>query len=66
MLDSLFSSIFEFLIDVLCYRMGEIVLRVLSFGYLNKKFFDEYTFFTIFVGALSIVILGTAIWLLIR
>lgn len=66
MLDSLFSSIFEFLIDVLCYRTGEIVLRVLSFGHLSKKFFDEYTFFTIFVGALSIVLLGTAIWLLIR
>ena len=66
MLDSLFSAVIDFLLHVLCYRIGEIVLRVFSLGHLSKRFFDKYTYFTILVGALSIVILGYVIWLLIH
>jgi len=66
MFDSILSGVIEFLIDVLCHRVGEIVLRVLSLGHLSDKFFYKYTFFTNFVGAFTIVILGVVIWLFIH
>jgi len=66
MIDSILSAIIDFFFHVLCYWVGEIVLRTLSLGHLNKLFFDKYTYFTISVGALSIVIFGAAIWFLIR
>lgn len=66
MLDSVFGAIVDFIFHLLFYRFGEIVLRVLSFGRLKKKFFDEYTYLTIFVGILSLSILGFVIWWWLR
>jgi hypothetical protein len=64
--DSLISAFVDFLLHVLCYRVGEVVLRALSLGYLGKEFFDRYTYFTILVGACSMVSLAIMVWFVIR
>lgn len=55
MLDSFFSPLVDFVAHVLWYRTGAFVLRAVSFGHLDRKFFEEYTYFTAFVGGVSIV-----------
>lgn len=61
MFDALLNAFVDFVVHVLCYRLGEIVLRVTSLGRLNKQFFNKYTYFTIFVGALSIAIVAIVV-----
>lgn len=64
-IESFIGGVIDIVLHVVCYRIGEAVLRTVFVGHLTPQFFDKYTYLTIAVGGIVVIVFATSFWLVL-